>query len=110
MVKQIIGVFLKLIGKVIVAVLVIGLFLEVASPVKKLSNSLILSNVFHKIDELSPEEHLFAFNIWPSLMFMSLVEYYSCECRNLSDLFVVDSKTSFFLILSSCQVNQQSEL
>ena len=54
MVEKIIRIFLELIDKIIIAVLSVSLFLEVACSVKKFGHSFVLSDIFDIIDELSP--------------------------------------------------------
>jgi hypothetical protein len=43
-------------------------------------------------------------------MFVSLVENDSCEFRNFVDFLIIDSKTPFFFIWASSQINQESKL
>lgn len=54
MVEKMIRIFLELIGKLIIAMLSVSLFLEVACSVKKFGHSFVLSYIFDIIDELSP--------------------------------------------------------
>ncbi len=110
MVEKIVWIFLQLIGKLIIVVLSVSLFLEVACSVKKFGHSFILSNIFDLIDELSPKEYFISFQIGPALMFVSLVENDSCEFRHFVDFFIIDSQTPFFFIWASSQINQESEL
>jgi hypothetical protein len=85
-------------GKLVIAVLGVSLFLEVTRSIEKLGHSSVLSGIFDKIYQLSPEEHLIALQIRPALMFVSLVENYSCKFRYFVDFFILDSKTTFFFI------------
>ncbi len=110
MVEKIVWIFLQFISKLVIAVLGVSLFLEVTGSIEKLRHSSVLSGVFYKIYQLSPEEHLVALQIRPALMFVSLVKNYSREFRYFVDFCILDSKTPFCFIWASSQVNQQSEL
>jgi hypothetical protein len=82
MVEQIIGVFLELIGIVLVVIIVIGLFLKVAGLIKDLRNPLIMLHIFYKVDKFCPQEHLIFVDIRPALMLVPLVKYNSCKSGN----------------------------
>lgn len=54
MVEKIVWIFLELIGKIVIDVLGVSLFLEVTRSIEKLGHSSVLSGIFDKIYQLSP--------------------------------------------------------